>query len=195
MRGRAHLALLLMPAVGLLPLGACTDANRAATAAQSAVQAQVNPTLSTTDTTFLNEAAQGGIAEVQMGQLAAERGGTAAVRRFGQQMVRDHTPVNQQLTQLAQAKQLSPPTTMDIAHQQLFDTLQGLRGRAFDRQYIQGQIDDHQAMVTLFQQEAQNGTDPEVKAFAASHLGVLQQHLRELEGMSRGGQRVRGHRT
>lgn len=177
---RAHWALV--PALAALPLIGCTEASRTATVAQSVAQAQVNPTLSTTDTTFLNEAAQGGVAEVQFGQLAASKGGPA-VRRFGQQMVSEHTPVNQQLTQLAQRKRLSPPTTMDAAHQQTYDQLQGLRGSAFDRQYMQGQLDDHQTMLALFQQEAQNGTDPDVKAFAAQTVPSLQQHLAELQRM------------
>lgn len=193
MARRAHWALI--PALAALPLIGCTEASRTATVAQSVAQAQVNPTLSTTDTTFLNEAAQGGVAEVQFGQLAASKGGPA-VRRFGQQMTSGHTPVNQQLTQLAQRKRLSPPTAMDAAHQQTYDELQGLRGPAFDRQYLQGQMDDHQTMLTLFQQEAQNGTDPDVKAFAAQTVPSLQQHLAELQRMPTPGSGAsRGHRA
>lgn len=183
MTRRARWAMLA-PALAVLPLMACSQTEKAATTAKSAAQAQVNPTLSTTDATFINTAAAGGTAEVQFGQLAAQKGGTAAVRRFGQEMVTDHGRLNQELTQLAQSKQISPPTSMDTMHQQSYDDLQKLRGRAFDRQYLQGQMQDHEATLQAFQQEAQNGTDPQVKAFAARSVSVIQSHLDELQHMT-----------
>ncbi len=186
---------MLGSALAILPLAACNTADKAATQVESAAQAQVNPTLSTTDANFINQAAAGGLAEVELGQLAAQKGGSAAVRRFGQQMVRDHTPVNQQLMQLAQSKGLSPSTTLDAPHQSTYDTLNGLRGRAFDRQYLEGQLSDHQDQVTLFQNEAQNGTDPEVKAFAARNVGTVQHHLTELQRMNGSGGRRHGTTT
>ncbi len=186
---------IIGPTLAILPLAACSSTNKAATEVQSAAQAQVNPTLSTTDTNFINQAAAGGTAEVQLGELAAKKGGTPAVRRFGQQMVRDHTPVNQQLTQLAQTKQLSPSTSLDAPHQQTYDTLNGLRGRAFDRKYLQGQSTDHQDQLTLFQTEAQSGTDPDVKAFAAQNVGVIQHHVDELQRLTSAGAGTHRHRA
>jgi len=182
---------ILAPALAVLPLMACSQTEKAATTAQSAVQAQMNPTLSTSDATFINTAAAGGAAEVQFGQLAAQKGGTQAVRRFGQQMVDDHSKINQELMQLAQQKKISPSTGMDATHQAAYDDLQKLRGRAFDRQYLQGQVQDHQATVQAFQQEAQSGTDPDVKAFAARNLPTIQRHLDELQKMTAAG----GHRA
>lgn len=186
---------ILGPALAILPLAACSSTHKAATEVQSAAQAQVNPTLSTTDTNFINQAAAGGIAEVQLGQLAAKKGGTPAVRRFGEQMVREHTPVNDRLMQLAQTKQLSPSTTLDAPHQQTYDTLNGLRGRAFNQQYLTGQLADHQDQLTLFQTEAQSGTDPDVKAFAAQNVGVIQHHVDELQRLTSAGGGARRHRA
>jgi putative membrane protein len=186
---------LLGSALMVTPLVACSRADKAATEVQSAAQAQVNPTLSTTDTNFINQAAAGGLAEVQLGELAAKKAGTPAVRRFGQQMVRDHTPVNQQLMALAQAKQLSPSTTLDAPNQQTYDTLNGLRGRAFDQQYLQGQLTAHQDQLTLFQTEAQSGTDPEVKTFAAKNQGMIQEHVDELQRLTAAHSGARRHRA
>ncbi len=186
---------LLGSALAVMPLAACSTADKAATEVQSAAQAQVNPTLSTTDTNFINQAAAGGLAEVQLGELAAKQGGTPAVRRFGQQMVRDHTPVNQELMQLAQSKQLSPSTTLDAPNQQTYDTLNGLRGRAFDAQYLQGQLTAHQDQLTLFQTEAQTGTDPQVKAFAAKNQGLIQQHVDELQRLTAAHSGTRRHKA
>ena len=135
------------------------------------------PALSETDTTFINQAALGGMAEVQFGQLAAQKASRPAVRDFGQQMVTDHTPLNQQLMQLAQAKGITPPADLDPAHQAILARLQRERGATFDRDYMRGQVSDHQAMIALFQREAQEGTDADLKNFATQGLPALQQHL------------------
>ena len=185
---------MLGSTLALAPLAACSKADKAATTVESAAQAQVNPTLSTTDTNFINQAAAGGLAEVQLGELAAKKG-SPAVRRFGEQMVRDHTPVNQELMQLAHSKQISPSTTLDAPHQQTYDTLNGLHGQAFNQQYLQGQVTDHQDQLTLFQTEAQSGTDPQVKSFAASHVGLLQEHLQEAQRLELAPSGTRHHKT
>lgn len=167
----------LLAAAALLPLAACQSAEQAATTVQSAAQAQVTPTLSTTDATFINTVGQAGVEEVQFGQLAQTKAASPAIRRFARQMVAQHTTANQQLMALGQSKQLTPPTDMDTMHTQMFSDLQGLRGRAFDKRYMDGQVQDHQAVVAAFQTEAQNGTDADVKAWAAQNLPMMQQHL------------------
>lgn len=168
----------LIAGAALLSLAACSQrAENAATTVQSAAQAQTTPTLSTTDATFINMAGTSGIEEMTFGQLAQTKASSAAVRRFAQQMVTDHTMVNQQLMALAQRKQMTPPSSMDMRHEQLLQQLQGMKGRAFDRAYIEGQVQDHQMAVQAFQTEAQSGTDPEVRAFAQQYLPALQQHL------------------
>lgn len=177
-------AVVLAATLAVLPLMACTQAEKAVTTVQSAAEAQVNPTLSTRDASFLNGSAASGIAEVQLGELAAKRASSPAVRRFAQQMVSDHSQANAQLMQLAHSKQISPSTTLDAAHQQTLDRLQGLKGRAFDKAYVDGQVDDHQTTLDLFQGEAQNGTDPDVKAFAANNAGIIQQHLNEAKRLA-----------
>ena len=176
--------MLLGTAVTVLPLMACSQTNKAATEVQSAAQAQVNPTLSTSDTYFINQAAAGGLAEVRFGELAASKASSPAVRRFAQQMVSAHSQLNTQLTQIAQNKQISPPSTIDPPHQQSYDDLQKLHGRAFDKAYIDGQVQDHQTTLQLFQQESQSGTDPAVKAFAANNTDIIQQHLTEAEHLA-----------
>ena len=163
--------------IALLFLAGCQRAEQAATTAQSAVQAQTTPTLSTSDATFLNLAGTSGIEEVTFGQLAQTKASRAAVRNFAAQMVADHTTANQQLVALARSKQLTPPSSMDLMHDQLFQKLQGLRGSAFDRAYMDSQVQDHAMVVEAFQTEAKNGTDPQVRSFAQQNLPTMQQHL------------------
>jgi putative membrane protein len=175
MTNTTRLALTLGAA--LLGLAGCQRAETAATTVQSAAEAQVNPTLSTTDATFINMAATSGVDEVTFGQLAHTRASNPAVRRFAEQMVADHNVANQELVGLAQAKQMTPPTSMDRAHDQLYQQLQTMHGRAFDRAYMDGQVKDHQMAVETFRTEAQNGTDPQVRSFAQQNLPLMQRHL------------------
>jgi putative membrane protein len=168
-------AAALAPLVLLL---GCAPTQRAADTTAAAARAQVSPTLSTSDAAFMTTAARGGMAEVQLGQLAVQNGQSAAVRRFGQQMINDHGRANQELMALAQRKQITPPSGIGAEHQQTYDTLAGLRGSAFDRAYARAMVQDHQEDLRAYQNEAQNGTDADVKAFAARSVPLLQEHLR-----------------
>ncbi|BAZ48018.1 outer membrane protein [Nostoc sp. NIES-4103] len=143
--------------------------------------------LSSSDRQFINEAAQGGLAEVQLGQLASQRAGNNAVKEFGQRMVTDHTQVNNQLKQLATQKGVTLPTTLDSKNQQLKQRLSRLSGANFDREYMNQMVQDHQKDVSAFQTEAQQGQDPDVKAFAAQALPTLQEHLQQARSIVNAG--------
>jgi len=173
-RRLAFTTALLVAAIGLT---ACQSSEKAATTVQSATQAQMTPTLSTTDANFINTVGAGGIAEVQFGQLAQTQATRTAVRAFAAQMVADHTAANNELTALAQSKQMTPPSDMDMAHQAKHDQLSAIAGGEFDRAYMQSQVEDHTAVVNAFQDEIANGSDADVKAFAQKHLPTIQHHL------------------
>lgn len=165
----------------LLGLAACEATDQAATTVKSAAQAQTTPTLSTTDATFINTAAQSGLEEVKFGELAQTQTHSKRIRAFAQQMVTEHGAANQKLMAIAQAKGITPTSTMDTAHDQLYSQLQGEHGRTFNRDYLTSQLKDHQMVAQVFQDEAQNGTDPDVKNFAAQTLPVIQHHIDELD--------------
>ena len=172
-------------ALSLLLLAGCAQTQRAADTTMAAARAQVNPTLSTSDASFMTTAARGGLAEVQLGQLAQRNGSSAAVKRFGQRMVEDHGRSNQEMMVLAQRKEITPPSSVGAEHQRTYDDLAKLRGRAFDRAYAQAMVKDHQEDLQAYQEEAANGTDPDVKAFAARHVPLLQEHLRMAQSLPR----------
>lgn len=128
----------------------------------------------------MTKAAQGGLTEVQLGELASKRGTSKAVKRYGQRMVKDHTPVNNQLKQLAAKKGVTLPTSLDTTNQQVKQSLSELSGAAFNREYLNQMLKDHQNDVSAFQTEAQQGQDPDVKAFAAQTLPTIQKHLQQV---------------
>lgn len=143
--------------------------------------------LSSSDRQFINEAAQDGLAEVQLGQLASERAASDAVKQFGQRMVQDHTQVNNQLQQLATQKGVTLPKTLNNENQQVKQRLSKLSGAQFDREYMNHMVQAHEKDVAAFESQAQQGQDADVKAFAAQRLPALQEHLQEARSIANPG--------
>jgi putative membrane protein len=133
------------------------------------------------DKTFATEAAHGGLAEVQMGQLALQKASSPQVKEFAQRMVTDHTQANQDLMQLGKSENLTLPTQLDAKHKSEMGRLSAMSGNAFDAAYMQHMVQDHKKTVADFQKQAQSGSDPALKTFAQKYLPIIQQHLQMAE--------------
>jgi len=129
------------------------------------------------DQAFMVKAAQGGLAEVELGNLATSKAQSGDVKQFGQRMVDDHTKANDELKSLAAQKNVTLPTSLDAKDQATKDKLSGMQGAAFDKAYMADMVRDHRKDIAEFQKEANNGKDPDVKAFAAKTLPILKDHL------------------
>ena len=127
---------------------------------------------------FMRTAAMDGLAEVEHGRLAIERGASADVKQFAQRMVDDHSKAGEELKSLATQKHVTLPTDLDQKHRAMQDKLAKLKGEAFDKAYMSHMVIAHQQAVALFQREAKGGKDPDVKAWAAKTLPVLQEHYK-----------------
>jgi putative membrane protein len=126
----------------------------------------------------------GGMAEVELGRLASEKGADARVKAFGQKMATDHGAANEELKSLAATKRIVLSADVDQTHKARYDQLKGLSGAAFDRAYVTSMLADHEKDVAAFQREASSGKDADVKAWAGKTLPTLEEHLkmvRELE--------------
>lgn len=162
-------------ALALLPVAACADNKPPAPPAAPPGP----PPLAAADAQFIQDAAQGGMAEVQMAQVAQTASRNPKVKAYASQMISDHTPNNDQLKQLATTKGATVPTALNDMQTQQLSALQNEKGRKFDHDYIADQVQDHATMLAMFQTEAQSGTDPDLKAFAAQTVPVIQNHLDE----------------
>ncbi len=129
------------------------------------------------DLSFMNEAAPGGMAEVELGRMAASQGMSKEVKAFGQKMVEDHSKANQELMQLAQQKKVMLPPDVMPKHKETMAKLSKLKGADFDREYVKAMVEDHEKDVAAFDNEAKTGADADVKAFATKTLPTLQMHL------------------
>jgi putative membrane protein len=135
------------------------------------------------DQKFIEDAAQGGMTEVQLGQIAQEKGTSPDVKQFGSRMVADHSKANDELKSLAQQKGLSVPNALDRKHQAMVDHFQKLSGPAFDRAYVHNMVKDHQEDAAEFQKVSTSAQDPDVKAFASKTLNVIQSHLADVQNI------------
>lgn len=129
------------------------------------------------DHDFIMDAAMGGLMEVQLGQVAAQKGMSEAVKQFGQRMVDDHSKANTELMSLASSKGMTLPTTLDEKHQKDVTKLSAMSGAEFDRAYSKMMLSDHNKDVSEFEKQSTKGTDPDLKAFASKTLPTLQEHL------------------
>jgi putative membrane protein len=149
----------------------------------AATQAMATPSAS--DKIFAEKAAAGGMAEVQLGQLAQQKATSPQIKQFGQRMVTDHSQANQDLQQIAKQENLTLPTQPDSKDRATEQRLNGMSGSAFDTAYSQDMISDHEQDIAAFREEAQSGEDPALKGFAQKYLPVLQQHLQMAQAIEK----------
>lgn len=126
---------------------------------------------------FWTTAAQGGIAEVELGKIAQTKAANAEVKNFAKMMVEEHTKANNELKSLAAKRSINLPATMNSGNQSTLTELQNLVGDEFDREYVAAMVDNHEADVQLFESQAADDSDPDAKAFAAKTLPTLKKHL------------------
>jgi putative membrane protein len=129
------------------------------------------------DKKFAEEAATGGLAEVQFAKLAQEKASSDAVKQFAQKMIDDHTKADDQLQQVASKGNLTLPDRLQPKQQEMLDKLSKLSGPAFDKAYAKDMVKDHEKDISEFRAESQMGSVPQIKQFAADTLPVIEQHL------------------
>jgi putative membrane protein len=136
------------------------------------------PSVPSADESFMKDAADGGMDEVKLGQMAAQKASGARVKSFGQRMVRDHTRLNSQLQALAAKKNVKLPDGVGWMDKASNKMLSEKSGESFDKSYISSMLTDHKNDIKAFETEANEGKDPAVKAFAAKSLPMLRTHLK-----------------
>jgi putative membrane protein len=140
--------------------------------------------LSSADKQFVVKAAEGGEAEVQLGELAQQKSQDPKVKEFAQRMVNDHSKANDQLKSLASNKGVTLPSEPDAKEKAEKNRLSKLSGEQFDRAYIDHMVKDHVKDVSEFRKEAQSAKDPDVKQFASSTLPTLEEHLKQAKSIA-----------
>lgn len=136
------------------------------------------------DLAFMNDAAPGGLAEVELGRLAARQGSTSEVKNFARQMIADHSKAGEALKELARQKKVDLPSTLLPESAQTMAKLSQMSGADFDQGYVKAMVAMHEKDVAAFSAVAQNATDADVKAFAAKTLPTLKMHLEMIHALA-----------
>jgi putative membrane protein len=135
------------------------------------------------DTQFAKKAAQGGMAEVKMGQLAQEKGTSDFVKKFGKRMVEDHAKAGDELKKASARESITLPEDVSAKDKASYEALSKLSGAAFDRAYARDMVRDHEEDIADFNKEATSGQKSAIKDFASQTLPTLQDHLKQAKEM------------
>src|ERR1035437_481243 len=147
--------------------------------------AKAQTSISMADTNFILAAAQGGMTEVKLGELASTSGVRDDVKSFGQMMVKDHTAINDDLKALAAQKGVTLPDSLDAKHQAMVDKMAALTGPGFDNAYIAGMVKDHKMDAKEFKAESAKTKDADIKAFVDKSIPVVGEHLKRITAMKK----------
>lgn len=185
--GRAVACVAVLLTLSLLGFGQSSQDQGSKSGSQTAQEQSSKPAASNTGTSqlsrsdqqFLKKAAQGGQAEVQLGQLAEQKSQDPKVKDFAQRMVTDHGKANDKLQSIASSKGFSLPTDVDAKDKAEKDRLSKLSGEQFDRAYMNYMVKDHTKDVNEFRKESQSAKDPDVKSFASETLTTIEDHLKQ----------------
>src|ERR1041385_9169615 len=157
--------LLFLAAMALISVG-CSGNNTAASpnpsSAQPSSSSAATPNSSTSanaDQKFVEDAAKGNRAEVELGKMVASKATNPAVKQFAQMMVKDHTDALNQLQKLAQSKNIPLPDGLPSDAQDLQQKLSSEQGKQFDKDYMSGMVEDHQKDVQEFQDASERSEE------------------------------------
>ncbi|HEY2686166.1 MAG TPA: DUF4142 domain-containing protein [Steroidobacteraceae bacterium] len=136
------------------------------------------------DASFYKTAAEAGMSEVDLGNMAQDKGSNQQVKDFGAMMVKDHGAANDKLKSLAATKNITLPSSSSVRDTAVKAKLDVLSGDTFDKSYVKSQLRAHRQAVALFKKESGAGQDPDAKAFAAATLPTLRGHLKQITSIA-----------
>lgn len=153
--------------------------------AETAAPPEVPATLNAVDFNFVGQANLGAPFQIDSGRLAETKATSAAIRIYAHLMVTSHIPVVDALNVILKQKSITPSSTLlHGAYDAMIFTLEADRGVAFDRNYVNGQVEYQKGNAALFEQEIQNGADPDLKEFARRTLPKIVDHLQRAEKLA-----------
>jgi putative membrane protein len=134
---------------------------------------------------FIKEAVQGNLAEVQLGELAAQRADNEAVRKFAETLRTDHKAALQRATNIAKSLKIEPPTEPSTEERGFYEGLSQLSGSEFDAAFVAHMISAHEAEIAKYSRNASSNNDA-IAAMVADALPKLKAHLASAQALQKG---------
>jgi putative membrane protein len=190
------LSFLILTAFALYAIQGCHSSSSASQTSDSSGVAKDSTTTKTTttvaasvdssDAIFARKAAGGGMAEIELSKLAAQKTSDSKIKDFATMMVTDHSKAGDSLAAIAKNKSITLPSALDPEHQKKYDDLAATSGADFDKAYVKIMIADHKGALTLMQDESTTGKDADLKAFASKVVVTVQMHLDAINKINAG---------
>lgn len=170
---------------GILTFSACNSSENkdSKEAAEDQNEQKFDDTKLEDDTEFAVAAADGGMFEVQLGELAEKNAVSKDVKDFGSMMVKDHSKANDELKTLAAQKNITLPATLSEDKQKKYNDIAAKKGKDFDKAYVSLMVDDHKMDIKEFEEASKDAKDAEVKSWAAGKLPTLNHHLETVQNL------------
>jgi putative membrane protein len=177
--------LLILAVFSVMALSACDTkkAEDSKEVAEEQNEAKFDSTKMDDDAEWAVAVADGGMLEVKLGELAQTNASAASVKDFGMMMTKDHGAANSEFEKLAEQYNISLPTTLSEKSQKIYDDLAAKTGADFDKAYMNAMKDDHEEDIEMFKEEAEEGKNADLKAFASKTLPTLEKHLETVKNI------------
>ena len=135
------------------------------------------------DLEFLTAALRTSLAEIRLGELAAQRGSNARVREYGAKLKTDHAAQAAELQQLLKPLNVTVPEEPSAEAQAHYAALARLSGTEFDARFIEMMIASHTEAIEKYGAQTHANPDRALHDFAAKSLPVLREHLAEAQSL------------
>ncbi len=136
------------------------------------------------DKIFVRKAVEGGLAEIELGRLAAQKSSSEDVKSFGQKMVDDHTRLNEEMAEIADSIGLKMPRKMGKDAQAEYDRLNSLSGEEFDKEYVAFMVKSHHTDLREFRIASSRTQDSALKTAADNGSKVIREHMAMADKMA-----------
>ena len=75
------------------------------------------------------------------------------------------------------------PRGIERANGREIIALERYKGKTFDHAFLEHESIEHERLIRAFKQEAEHGTNPEIRAYATKALPVIERHLHEVQDL------------
>ncbi len=137
--------------------------------------------VSSADRSFIAMVSQGGMFEVEAGAVGASQGSSQDIRDQGITEQHDHQLVGDKLKSIASSLGITFSATLNPVFQKELDQLKATSGTEFNALYLHDMEDIHAKDGAAFAKEAKNGTNSDLRSFAAETHRIVLRHIGELK--------------
>ncbi|HEX8296528.1 MAG TPA: DUF4142 domain-containing protein [Chthoniobacteraceae bacterium] len=163
--------------IGKLSAADFKKMNKEGGAKVSAIKAEAAP-LSEADQKLMLEVAAGGMMQLEVSRIAADKATDADVKAIAKAEVEEQTVLSAKLKEIAKAKKITLPDEPDDKTKKMVAMLQGKSGADLDRTYLENSgVKGHEMLQKTMTKVQDKAQDPALKSLATAALPLIQTHL------------------